>query len=204
MMPYKNKADANARSRAKYAERKAQDPEYIAKRTAQQSAWYQKKKAEDEAFEAKRKADFKKWYGLYGKENARERKGYKPAEEYLAECEDKRQTRAEYMREWIKTETGRRWKVAQSIKKRCGLTIDEYDRVYDEQQGKCRICGVERERYAKDRLVVDHCHQTGKFRALLCGKCNCAIGMLGEDEAILQNAIAYLLSVREAKTELQE
>lgn len=203
-MPCKDNEKRNARNREKYAQRKAEDPDYIAKRAAQQSAWFQKKKAEDESFEAKRKADFAKWYAEHGKENARERKGYKPLEEYLAECKANRQTRAEYMREWIKTETGRRWKVAQSIKKRCGLTIDEYDRVYDQQKGKCRICGVQKERYAKDRLVVDHCHQTGKFRALLCGKCNCAIGMLGKDEQILQNAIAYLLSVREAKTELQE
>lgn len=41
-------------------------------------------------------------------------------------------------------------------------------------------------------LSVDHSHSTGKIRGLLCSKCNCGIGNLGEDLAILTNAIKYL------------
>ncbi len=96
------------------------------------------------------------------------------------------------MREWCKTPKGQRYKVAQTIKKRCGLSIDDYDRIYDEQSGRCLICGAQKPRYTKDRLVVDHCHTTGRFRGLLCGKCNIAIGLFGENEMITQNAIEYL------------
>lgn len=194
-MPYKDPERRNARSREKYAKRKAEDPEFIAKRAAQQAELHRKKQAEDEAYRAKRKADHDRWYAEFGKERARARYGYRPLEEYLDECEAKRKTRAEYMRGWHKTEAGRRNIIAQGIKKRCGLSIDEYDAIYDKQSGKCRICGVERGRYTRDRLVVDHCHESGKFRALLCSNCNAAIGFLEESEERLKNAILYLQEV---------
>ena len=42
------------------------------------------------------------------------------------------------------------------------------------------------------RLSVDHCHKTGKIRALLCGQCNTMLGMAQEKKDILQMAIKYL------------
>ena len=40
--------------------------------------------------------------------------------------------------------------------------------------------------------VIDHCHSTGKFRALLCGDCNKGLGFFKDDIHRLENAITYL------------
>lgn len=50
----------------------------------------------------------------------------------------------------------------------------------------CLICGGDY------RLSIDHCHTTGKFRGLLCGKCNSAIGLFNDNTDIMMNAIRYL------------
>lgn len=80
-----------------------------------------------------------------------------------------------------------------------GTTIDEYFRVYKEQGGKCKLCpregtlqcvGGEENRYKA--LVIDHCHSSGKFRGLLCYRCNLALGQLEDDISVLENAIVYL------------
>src|ERR1039458_8838247 len=53
----------------------------------------------------------------------------------------------------------------------------------------CECCGGPP---GKQALHNDHCHDTGKFRGWLCGKCNKAIGLLGDNEAGVVNAIVYL------------
>jgi hypothetical protein len=73
------------------------------------------------------------------------------------------------------------------------LSHAEYMARYEAQQGLCAICrrpGAVANR--ADRLAVDHNHQTGEVRGLLCGKCNAAIAYLLESPAILQRAVAYL------------
>ena len=66
----------------------------------------------------------------------------------------------------------------------------------DDQGGVCAICGKpeikERTPGVVFHLSVDHVHDTGKIRGLLCCKCNRFIGLAGEDIAILSNAIGYL------------
>ena len=79
------------------------------------------------------------------------------------------------------------------IKKRYGITIDEYDAMYKEQDGKCAICSKDPLKHGEYRLSVDHCHETKKVRGLLCSKCNHGIGLLKENITIFNNAIAYLL-----------
>ncbi len=56
------------------------------------------------------------------------------------------------------------------------------------QEGACAIC------HRTDRpLNIDHCHDSGKVRGLLCGPCNRGIGFLEDDVTLLQSAIDYLL-----------
>lgn len=55
------------------------------------------------------------------------------------------------------------------IEKTYGLTPEEYDRLLALQGGRCAIC---RNRPGKKRLAVDHHHQEGHVRGLLCGRCN--------------------------------
>jgi len=69
-----------------------------------------------------------------------------------------------------------------------GITAEQYRVMRAAQGGRCKICG--RDPGAK-KLVVDHCHDTGKVRGLLCGACNHGIGFL-PTATVLQAAIRYL------------
>lgn len=73
-----------------------------------------------------------------------------------------------------------------------GLTADEYWAIYEYQGGKCYIC--QRATGARKRLSVDHDHETGYVRGLLCGPCNRdVIGHLRDSVAALWRAITYLI-----------
>lgn len=76
-----------------------------------------------------------------------------------------------------------------------GLTIAAYDRMFTKQGGRCAICN-RRPTFGRGskngRLSVDHNHETGKVRALLCSVCNAAIGSLRDDPALLRVAADYL------------
>lgn len=79
-----------------------------------------------------------------------------------------------------------------------GLTPEQYDAIYDRQQGTCAVCGVHRERAdggdigGGNVLCIDHCHDTGAVRGLLCSGCNRGIGLLGDNPERLLAAINYL------------
>lgn len=72
------------------------------------------------------------------------------------------------------------------LSNRYNLTIDEYNNMFDKQDGKCLICNN------NDKLFVDHNHLNGEIRGLLCNTCNGGIGYLKEDINILLNSIKYL------------
>jgi hypothetical protein len=74
------------------------------------------------------------------------------------------------------------------LKTTYGLVPEQYDALYSRHDGKCYICMEKKEYY----LHVDHNHETGKVRGLLCNPCNRAIGLLKEDINILKSAIEYL------------
>ncbi len=79
--------------------------------------------------------------------------------------------------------------------KKYGLTVEEYDKMLEEQQGMCKICGaVEGKQRSKSdyRLFVDHCHASGKVRGLLCHNCNTGLGHFFDSVHNLQKAIGYL------------
>jgi hypothetical protein len=66
------------------------------------------------------------------------------------------------------------------------LTLIEYNKLIEKQNGKCAICGK------ITKLGVDHNHITGKIRGLLCPTCNSALGLFYDNKLILLNAIKYL------------
>ncbi len=75
------------------------------------------------------------------------------------------------------------------------LTLADYERMFAEQEGRCKICGGEgflMAEHHKLRLVVDHCHGTGKVRGLLCHNCNRALGLFQDSMESLQRALDYL------------
>lgn len=69
---------------------------------------------------------------------------------------------------------------------RYGIEREAYEAMLADQGGVCAICGRD------EKLVIDHDHETGEIRGLLCHRCNFALGAVEDDTAILANAIAYL------------
>jgi hypothetical protein len=72
-----------------------------------------------------------------------------------------------------------------------GITIEIYQKMLIEQNGTCKICNQHESKFKK-KLCVDHCHQTGQVRALLCSACNQMIGLAKENVETLQAAILFL------------
>ena len=75
------------------------------------------------------------------------------------------------------------------LKREYNSTPNEYKMLFENQGGCCAICGSRPE---KKILSVDHNHDTGKVRGLLCNPCNMAIGNAKENPLILYNMIKYL------------
>lgn len=71
------------------------------------------------------------------------------------------------------------------------ITLEDYNKLFIEQEGKCKICKKSQKTSSK-RLAVDHCHQSNKIRGLLCSNCNRGLGMFQDNLEILETAKAYL------------
>jgi hypothetical protein len=72
-----------------------------------------------------------------------------------------------------------------------GMTGEQWNDLYDRQGGVCAICGKP-DGHRKRRLVVDHCHTTGRVRGLLCISCNAALGFLGDTLESVKMVLDYL------------
>jgi hypothetical protein len=83
------------------------------------------------------------------------------------------------------------------LKYHFGITLEQFNLLLKNQNGVCAICGNKETAIngatKKVRLLnVDHDHQTGKVRGLLCSKCNHMIGLGNDDTNIFKSAINYL------------
>lgn len=88
------------------------------------------------------------------------------------------------------------WEKKSQMRTKYGLTMEQYWAMMTAQEQKCPICGrglvYRSERYCAEVACVDHCHKSGKVRALLCGPCNVGLGSLGDDPLRMEAAAAYL------------
>ena len=90
----------------------------------------------------------------------------------------------DYQRRYRKeTHYGRKWEV----KKKYGLEWEQYLALLDEFNHQCALCGE------TDDICVDHCHETGKVRGILCRKHNAGIGQLGDTAEDVLRAYEYLV-----------
>jgi len=83
------------------------------------------------------------------------------------------------------------------LKSKHGLTILDYESMEHQQNGLCLICGqlettIDKKTGKVKRLAVDHSHESGKIRGLLCLRCNMLLGFARDNVSILQKAIEYL------------
>lgn len=79
-----------------------------------------------------------------------------------------------------------------SLKKKYGISGPDYDHILAEQNGLCAICKRKVACKGRDNLYVDHCHDTGKVRGLLCQKCNSALGLFNDNLRLLEEAVKYM------------
>lgn len=81
-----------------------------------------------------------------------------------------------------------------ALLKSYGLDEYSYQQLYSSQKGLCAICHKPPKGKGKYAVLhIDHCHETGKVRGLLCMKCNLAIGHLRNSPRIIDSSIKYLL-----------
>ena len=95
----------------------------------------------------------------------------------------------EYVREYQKAnpERVKRQQKDSTLRRKYGISLDEYKRMCIAQDGKCAICPSK-----SGILNVDHDHKTGKVRKLLCNRCNRVLGILEEDEKLILSVLDYV------------
>jgi len=103
----------------------------------------------------------------------------------------------EYEKEYYKKPQSPVIRRRYSLKKKYGLTIEQYDEMLQKQNNVCAICqepslSLDPRTNKVRRLAVDHCHKTGKIRGLLCSKCNKGIGLFRDNPVLFANVIKYL------------
>lgn len=123
-------------------------------------------------------------YGRANRErtNARKRERYRTDAAFRAEC-----LRLAKLRD---PESIRDYRLRKSF----GISAREYDEQLELQQGGCAICRAPVGDGAGRRLAVDHDHETGHVRGILCSACNLGLGKFRDDPFLLHRAISYLLA----------
>jgi hypothetical protein len=72
------------------------------------------------------------------------------------------------------------------LRRKYGLTAEQHEAILQSQHGMCALCQLRR------ATEVDHCHETGAVRSMLCRSCNSGLGMFMEWPELLRRAAEYL------------
>ena len=79
-----------------------------------------------------------------------------------------------------------------ALMKKYGITPEIYEQERVKQDFKCILCGKHEKTQPHKRLYVDHCHDSGLYRGLLCVTCNTALGGFNDDIELMKKAIEYV------------
>jgi hypothetical protein len=77
------------------------------------------------------------------------------------------------------------------LKRTYGLTVAEWQAMLEAQDGRCAVCRTDTPG-GRGLFHVDHCHTTGRIRALLCHACNVVLGLVADDPVRLRALAAYV------------
>jgi hypothetical protein len=78
------------------------------------------------------------------------------------------------------------------LKMTYGITVEQYDALLTRQNSKCAVCAAKKPGGRTKMFFIDHCHNSGKVRGLLCMRCNTGLGLFLDNPKFLSNAISYL------------
>jgi hypothetical protein len=106
-------------------------------------------------------------------------------------AKDGRQSRCKLCQSEVKRQMASYYR-SKHLEYKYGITQDDYNRMLEEQESCCSICGIHEKHCEHQRLAVDHDHNTGEVRGLICKKCNQAIGLLQDNSEFAYNAYQYL------------
>jgi len=104
-------------------------------------------------------------------------------------------TAAEKMRAYRQTPKGAAVIRNANLKSTHGITVLEYDAMVEAQGGVCAACNLpetHRNQHGPVRLAVDHNHETGAIRGLLCQRCNTSLGLLSDSPERIRGLLLYL------------
>ncbi len=92
---------------------------------------------------------------------------------------------------------------ASFLRYKYNISLAQFNHLREQQKGLCKICGAvleikESSSLRTKNVAVDHCHDTGKVRGLLCSMCNKGLGCFNDNIASLEAAILYLRESRES------
>lgn len=107
---------------------------------------------------------------------------------YHSRIDERERVRAK-VKEWQEKNPLKR--KAQRIKK-FGITVEEFNKMLENQKYRCAICGYDDISDPKFFPVVDHCHTHNQVRGLLCMNCNLGLGSFRDNPDFLDTAILYL------------
>ncbi len=143
----------------------------------------------------------------YDRYRLKDVEAYRKRKREWAKTESQRKKRREYMREWVKNnpekvkanakksyenkKDSKEYKEKQrtyALKVNYGLSIDAFEEMKNVQNNKCLICNKDFNELKK-QPHVDHDHNTGEVRGLLCGSCNTKLGWY---EAFIESITEYL------------
>lgn len=99
---------------------------------------------------------------------------------------EQKEKQADCQKQWAIE--NREHRKSQELVRSYGISLEDFNRLVDEQGGVCAIC-----QRSNKKLVVDHDHKTGKVRSLLCFRCNIAIGLLEDSPKLATDVIKYLV-----------
>lgn len=120
--------------------------------------------------------------------HARNAEAYRARAREWAEANPER--RAAYQAEYRNRPERKRAMRDAHYRRTYGISADEVDAMLEAQHGGCAICGAKPERLAS--MHVDHDHEHGHLRGLLCVSCNQGLGLFRDDAALLLRALVYL------------